>query len=291
MAEITPLSAILERRRASRRLLMCPPTAYGLEYEINPWMSLENRPDVEIAARQWANLYRILTKEARAEVTLVEQAAGCPDMVFTANAGLICGDVALLSAFRHAERQREVPYFRAWFEAQGYRVLEPPEGVHFEGEGDALFAGERLVAGYLKRSDIASHHWLAESLQIQVLSLELTDSRWYHLDTCLFALSPETIVYFPDAFDSYAQQVLKAHFEALPIAADEALRFACNAIVLGKEIVLPAGCPKTADLLESRGYRVYATELTEFLKAGGAAKCLALHLGQQEAPASNAGTL
>ena len=197
-------------------------------------------------------------------------------MVFTANAGLVRSPYALLSNFRFAERQSEAAYFRLWFEANGYSVRMPSVGCKFEGEGDALFAGDTLIAGYLKRSDICAHRWLSDTLAVPVLSVQLTDDRWYHLDTCLFALSGQTIVYFPGAFDEYACRVLKSNFETIEVVEDEALRFACNAVVIGKHIVLPSGCPDLTSKLQSRGYRVHPIDMSEFLKAGGACKCLTL---------------
>lgn len=267
-----------EQRRSRPRLLMCAPDAYDLRYEINAWMSLRNRPDVSLAARQWTELHRVLTQEVGVTVQQVPQAPNAPDMVFTANAGLVCGRRVLLSNFRHPERQVEVEPFRAWFEAHGYETVTPPETCKFEGEGDALFAGDTLVAGYLKRSDICSHRWLSDMLNVPVLSLELVDGRWYHLDTAFFALTPEQIVYYPGAFDHYACTVLEKNFETLRVAEEEALRFACNAIVLDRHVVLPAHCPRLQAALESRGYAVHPVELSEFIKSGGAAKCLVLFL-------------
>jgi N-dimethylarginine dimethylaminohydrolase len=257
---------------------MCAPTAYALKYEINPWMSLENMPDSDLAVQQWNELYRILTEEVGARVELVEQAPECPDMVFTANAGLVRGQFVLLSNFRHPQRQVEEPYFRVWFEAQGYKVIVPSVGCKFEGEGDALFAGDLLLAGYLKRSDICAHRWLSEALALPVLSLELVDDRWYHLDTCLFPLTSDTVVYYPGAFDSYARVVIANNFQTIEVNPEEALRFACNAVVIGSHVVLPAGCPQLTRTLEARGYTVHGTDLSEYLKAGGAAKCLTLFL-------------
>lgn len=260
------------------RLLMCEPTAYALKYEINPWMSLKNAPDVALATTQWNKLYRVLTEEVGATVELIPQASDAPDMVFTANAGLVRGRYALLSNFRHPQRQVEEPHFRAWFEANGYRVLAPSIGCKFEGEGDALFVGDVLLAGYLKRSDICAHRWLADMLAMPVLSLELTDDRWYHLDTCLFPLASNIVVYYPGAFDAYACVVIENNYSTIKVNTEEALRFACNAVVLGTHVVLPSGCPELTRQLEERGYAVHAVDLSEFLKAGGAAKCLTLLL-------------
>jgi N-dimethylarginine dimethylaminohydrolase len=260
------------------RLLMCAPTAYGLKYEINPWMHLENRPDLALAARQWETLYRVLKEDAGARIELVPQAPDCPDMVFTANAGLVRGQFVLLSNFRHPQRQGEEPHFRAWFEAHGFKAQTLSIGCKFEGEGDALFAGNTLLAGYLKRSDICAHRRMSDVFALPVLSLELTDDRWYHLDTCLFPLTPETVVYYPGAFDPYACQVIRNNFETIEVCEEEALRFACNAVILGQKVVLPSGCPQLTRTLEARGYTVYSVDLSEFLKAGGAAKCLTLFL-------------
>jgi N-dimethylarginine dimethylaminohydrolase len=257
---------------------MCAPDAYDLKYEINDWMSMQNRPDVTLAAKQWADLYRVLTEEVGAHVELVHQEENAPDMVFTANAGLVRDQTVYLSNFRHPERQVEVLPYKAWFEAHGYETIAPPTDYKFEGEGDALFAGEWLVAGYRKRSDITSHHWLAEQLQVPVLSLELVDGRWYHLDTAFFALTPELVVYYPGAFDDYAGRALKDKFETIEVEHEEALRFACNSVVIGKQIVMPAECPQLQARLEALGYTIHSVELSEFLKSGGAAKCLTLFI-------------
>jgi N-dimethylarginine dimethylaminohydrolase len=263
---------------ATARVLMCSPSAYGVQYVINPWMSLENRPDTALARAQWESLYRTLTEDAGANVELIPQAPDCPDMVFTANAGVVRGKAALLARFRYPQRQPEEAHFRAWFEEHGYRVSSPPEGCNFEGEGDALFVGDTLVAGYLKRSDIAAHRWLSERLATPVLSVQLADDRWYHLDTCLFALDTRTIAYYPGAFDEYARRVLDSNFATLVVKEKEALRFACNAVVIDQHVVLPAGCPDLSEQLQARGFTPHAVEMSEFMKAGGACKCLTLFL-------------
>jgi N-dimethylarginine dimethylaminohydrolase len=262
-----------------RRVLMTPPTYYGVEYEINPWMDRSRPASRETAQRQWEGLRRVLTDEMGAEVVLAEPVPGLPDMVFTANAGLVSGPRAVLSQFRHPERQGEAAHFRRWFEEHGWEVVELPSGRPFEGEGDALFAGDTLYAGYHWRSDVASHRELAELLGVRVLSLELTDPYYYHLDTCFCPLDAETVVYHPHAFDEYARRVLQANIPRLiEIPVDEAARFACNAVVLGRHVALNTGCPGLEARLRDLGYTPHATPLDEFLKAGGSAKCLTLHL-------------
>jgi N-dimethylarginine dimethylaminohydrolase len=52
--------------------------------------------------------------------------------------------------------------------------------------------------------------------------------------------------------------------------------------VIDRNIVLPEGAPKLVDALVERGYQCHQLPMTEFLKAGGACKCLTLLLPQRE---------
>jgi N-dimethylarginine dimethylaminohydrolase len=130
----------------------------------------------------------------------------------------------------------------------------------------------------LKRSDIGSHAWISDVLDRPVVSLELVDSRWYHLDTCLFVLNPGLIAFYPGAFDDYGVRVLRDNYDTIEVNEQEALRFCCNAVKVGNDVVLPSDCPVLAQELNQRGYATHFVEMSEFIKAGGAAKCLTLFL-------------
>src|SRR6266481_4341233 len=123
------------------RILMCPPDHYGIEYEINPWMNRARGAVVDRAHRQWHALHDTLIGLG-VQVELMTPQPGLPDLVFTANAGLVFGRRFFSSRFRHEVRARETPYFDAWFAGHGYTVERLPEDTYFEGAGDALFCGE-----------------------------------------------------------------------------------------------------------------------------------------------------
>ena len=270
---------------ARPHILMCPPEHYGIEYEINPWMSRERGADHPLAAQQWTALFNLLTGLG-AHVSLVTPAAGLPDLVFTANAALIHGQRAILSHFRHPQRQGEEPLFAAWFEQHGFGVERLPADRYFEGAGDALFCGPTLVAGYRIRSDVKSQQMLGDLLHCEVLPLELIDPHYYHLDTCFCPLSPGEAIWYPGAFDDYGRRAIAERVKTLiPVAPEEAQSFACNAVVVGQHVVTNAGCPQLHKSMVGRGYTPHETPLSEFVKAGGSAKCLTLRLDGEEAAA------
>ncbi|MBD2664376.1 TIGR00300 family protein [Richelia sinica] len=264
------------------RFLMCAPDHYDVDYVINPWMEGNiHKSSRDRAVEQWNKLYQVI--KSHAVVDLVKPEKGWPDMVFTANAGLVLGENVVLSRFLHKERQGEEPYFQQWFEQNGYNVYVLPKDLPFEGAGDALLdrEGRWLWAGYGFRSELDSHPYLAKWLDIEVLSLRLIDERFYHLDTCFCPLANGYLLYYPGAFDSYSNRLIEmrvAPEKRIAIAEADAVNFACNAVNVESIIIMN----KASDSLKTRlgevGFQVIETPLTEFLKAGGAAKCLTLRV-------------
>ena len=272
---------------------MCRPTHYRIAYEINPWMSLKRPANHQRALIQWQRLYEILTRELGVRVNLLGPKAGVPDLVFTANAGLAAGPhipgrsmprgrpIFIRSNFRHPERQREEPLIERYVAAAGFRIVKLPARYDFEGEGDALWMGQTLVFGFRFRSDAPVHEHLARWLHRRVLPVELADRRFYHLDTCFCPLDADSALWFPKAFDRYGRKVIES-LVAEPIAVSEAdaTRFVCNAIPIGRSLVVQSGFSTALRRrLTRRGFRLYPVDLSEFLKAGGSAKCLVLRLG------------
>jgi len=181
--------------------------------------------------------------------------------------------------FRHDVRRGEAAYFENWFASRNFEILNLPEQNYFEGEGDLLMCADVMFAGYPMRSSTNSHQGIADIIQRQVLSLKLTSDWFYHLDTCFCPLSRSEAIYFPAAFDAEALELLNNRIRTLiPVTEEEARRFACNAIVVEKNVIMNDGCPKIRGQLESLGFCVFEIPLTEFIKSGGSAKCLVLKI-------------
>jgi N-dimethylarginine dimethylaminohydrolase len=264
------------------RFLMCAPDHFEVAYVINPWMEGNvARCSGDAATRQWNALARMIARVAHVE--RIAPAAGVPDMVFTANAGLMLGEKFVLSRFRHAERRGEEPHFARWFVDQGFNVLTLPPELSFEGAGDALLDRQLplLWLGYGHRSSKQCAPLLAGFLDIEVQPLRLVNERFYHLDTCFCPLEGGYLMYYPEAFDAVSQKRIMARIPAerrIVVTEADAFNFACNAVNSGGTIFLNRASDALVGELQSRGFAVRQADLTEFMKAGGSAKCLTLKL-------------
>ena len=264
---------------------MCPPDYYGINYEINPWMDVDRGADLALAMRQWLAL-KAKAEELGAKIDLLPPQPGLPDLVFTANAGLVYRDLFVGSSFRHEVRQGESPFFDKWFADQGFTLVRPPQGIFFEGAGDALFCGETLFFGFHFRSDPQGHAWLGDLIGVEVLPVELVDPRFYHLDTCFCPLDAESAIIYPGAFDQYGLAAIRSRVNRLIEAEEsEAAQFCCNAVVIGRDIILNDVSPRLAGSLAEAGFSVHPLPLGEFIKSGGSAKCLTIRVDGEEAAA------
>jgi lysine-ketoglutarate reductase/saccharopine dehydrogenase-like protein (TIGR00300 family) len=264
------------------KFLMCPPDFFEVDYVINPWMEGNiGKAQRATAAAQWRALHARLAEMA--EVELLPPQRGLPDLVFTANAAVVVGNRAVLARFLHRERRGEEPLFQQWFKSRGFDALELPTNLSFEGAGDALLdrAGGWLWAAYGLRSELDVHPLLAQWLGVEVVPLRLTDARFYHLDTCFCPLEGGWLLYYPPAFDASSNRLIEQRLpehKRLAVSEADATRFACNAVSLGSKVLLNQAGAELRSKLAEAGFEVIETPLSEFIKAGGAAKCLALRL-------------
>lgn len=261
---------------------MCPPTNFSVAYDINPWMTSNVGGSTAGAWRQWDRLVETLHCAGDVQIECVEPHAAVPDLVFTANAALISNGLAIMSSFRHPERRREQNTYRAFLSRAGFATTHL-EQTYFEGAGDALFDRTRpvLYAGYGWRSERTAAAQIADTLGVRTIPLLLVDERFYHLDTCLCPLASGHVLVFMNAFSPHAQTLLRRAIEPgylIDVSPQDALAFACNAVEIGDAIVLHSASRSLRERLNAAGYRVFGTDLSEFHKSGGSAKCLTLKL-------------
>ncbi|MGH3562499.1 MAG: dimethylargininase [Mycobacterium sp.] len=273
----TPGSVDAPQRSArTRHYIMTTPTYFAVDYRINPWMDPAAPVDPAVAKAQWEQL-RDTYRRLGHIVDVVEPVTGLPDMVYAANAGLIVGTTAIIARFKHHQRDREAVVYAAWMAANGYR---PVRTRHVnEGQGDLLLVDGKILAGAGFRTDARAHAEIADITGLPVVSLELADPRFYHLDTALAVLDDTTIAYHPPAFTDRARGQLHELFpDAMVVDMPDAEVLGLNVVSDGCHVVHPCAAAGFADQVCAAGFIPIAVDMSELLKGGGAVKCCTLEV-------------
>ncbi|MBR8742400.1 dimethylargininase [Nocardiopsis sp. MG754419] len=260
-----------------RHYLMCRPAYFAVDYAINPWMDPAAGVDRDRAIRQWEGL-RDLYRSLGHRVSEIAPIEGLPDMVFAANGALVVDGRVYGARFASAERTPEGPAYLDWFRQAGYAETREPKHVN-EGEGDFITFDDVILAATGFRTEAAAHQEAERLLRRPVVTLQLVDPRFYHLDTALFALAGDRVAYYPGAFSEGSRRVLRSLYpDALLATEEDAAVLGLNAVCDGRNVVIAAEAVALADRLRGLGYTVHPVELDELRKAGGGAKCCTLEL-------------
>ncbi|MDP9291675.1 MAG: TIGR00300 family protein, partial [Verrucomicrobiota bacterium] len=100
------------------------------------------------------------------------------------------------------------------------------------------------------------------------------------------------VMYHPSAFDAASNRLIEARIPAkkrIVVGESDAINFACNAVNIGMTVVLNKCSDELRARLEGNGFKVFETPLTEFMKAGGGAKCLTLRVTESPMPRHEGG--
>jgi N-dimethylarginine dimethylaminohydrolase len=270
------VSGLPATRARPRHYAMTAPTHFAVEYAINPWMDTSVPVDVPTAVDQWETLRRTYVALGHT-VDLVDPVPGLPDMVYAANGGVLVDGAAIVARFAHPQRAGESVAYAQWMTRRGF---SPVHTRHVnEGQGDILVVGPTILAGHGFRTDRRAHDEIASIVGRPVLSLELVDPRFYHLDTALAVLDDDTVAYYPPAFSAASRALLLEVFpDAIEVATADAFALGCNAVSDGHHVVLPAAATGLAGQLRDAGFHPVPVDLSELLKGGGSVKCCTLEV-------------
>ena len=266
------------RQVRPRHYLMCPPTFFDVCYAINPWMNPAIAVDSGRALEQWARLVAAY-RGAGHRVDLLDPVPGLPDLVFAANGATVVDGKVLTARFANPQRLAEADRHRDWHARHGilYGGSAPVASVAVnEAEGDFAVLSRVILAGSGFRTAPQAHAELAGVTGREVLSLELVDPRFYHLDVALAVLDSDRdqIAYYPPAFSPASQARLATRFPDAIIADDaDAYAFGLNAVGDGRHVFMPVGAVHLRDALGCAGYTPVEIDLSELLLGGGSVKC------------------
>lgn len=261
-----------------RHYLMCRPDHFRVDYAINPWMDPTRPVDRGRAVRQWQKLVTTL-RQLGATVEELPAEPAMPDMVFTANLGLVDGATFVPARMAHPERADEPARAAEWLAARGWDVAPLPEGVVFEGFGDALPFGDAVVTGWSARSSRSASEALARMLNRHTLGLQLRNPRFYHADLVFCPLDTRrAMVAVPALTPRDREALARLVPEPLWLHSDEAQLMAANSVVVGRAVVMSTCPPRVGRALESWGFTPVEVDVSEFHLAGGSVSCLTLPL-------------
>jgi N-dimethylarginine dimethylaminohydrolase len=254
---------------------MCPPVYFAVSYSINPWMDPAVPVDRDRALAQWQRLVEAY-RACGHLVELLAPVPGLPDMVFAANGASVIDGEVIVARFSSSWRSAEADHHASWHRAANPGVDSHTTRSVNEAEGDVAVLSDRVLAGFGFRTSRQAHRELADLTHRQVISLELVDPRFYHLDLALTVLDDDgdQIAYYPPAFSAESRALLATLFpDAVLASSADAYAFGLNAVSDGLHVFLPVGADRLADALAATGYRPVPIDLSELAKGGGSVKC------------------
>lgn len=275
---------------APNRVLMVKPTYFDVEYVINPHMKNHvGRIDKIQAKNEWEHL-KDGYEELGFDVHVIDGEKGLPDMVFCANQSLPYIDEdgnrkVIMSIMHSDQRKDEVSYVEKFYKDLGYEILYLNQDLvdNYEGMGDGLWHFKRrlLWGGYGYRSSIKAYEQISEKLDVPVVTLELKDESFYHLDTCLSVLNENTALIYTDAFTNEGLEMIHKLFDTVIEASSyEAEKlFAVNASCPdGKNVFIQQGCTDVNQKLRDKNFSVHEFSTYEYIKSGGSVFCMKMML-------------
>jgi N-dimethylarginine dimethylaminohydrolase len=261
----------------NKELFLCPPVHLELKYEINPWMDTSQAFSRGKAMEQWEALVEAYRKLAPDQVHTVPPKPGLTELCFLGDSVFACGKKALYGNFRHPERAPERDYVVELMTSWGFTGNVVPEPLYYEGSGETLLWRDTILLGFGQRSNEEVMHLLQTTFGRRVISFEMELPEFYHLDTALFPLDEDTLVYYPRSFGPIDTATLKGlDCELFPVTDEEANAFACNSVVFEGHVFVNQQATSFIRKLERRGWTVVPVDVSEFLKFGGGHKCLTL---------------
>jgi dimethylargininase len=229
-----------------------------------------NDVDADLAFAQWLGYVDALHREGWTthDVAPVDD---CPDGVFVEDAVVVHGDLAVVTRPGADARRAETAGAEAAVREHGYRVVRIEAPGTLDG-GDVLKHGDTVWVGEGGRTNASGIEQLRAHLAptgVEVVAVPLT--KVLHLKSAVTALPDGTVIGYPPLVDD--PDVWGESFLAVPEEAG------AHVVLLGDDAVLMSvAAPETALLLEERGLRVVAVDISEFEKLEGCVTCLSVRL-------------
>lgn len=209
------------------------------------------------------------------EVTVVDADEAHPDCVFVEDQAIVLTGHALITRAGHASRRGEAGPIRDALATLGLTIHEMAEPATLDG-GDVLRVDKTLYVGRSGRTNSGGILALMQcfgplGFGVVPVDVSVHNAQGYlHLKSMCSSPVDGLVLVAPDTLDP-------GRFEAthvIVVGDDEA--HACNAVGIGRSVLIPGGCPNTAAALKEQGFGVIEVGTSEVRKADGALSCCSL---------------
>jgi N-dimethylarginine dimethylaminohydrolase len=264
------------------RFLLCPPDFYDAHYLFNPHMRYTERVSFWKARRQWRRLVRTL-EAAGAELEFLEPEPVTTALPFTAD-GAFCYEPGRALVLKNDGVRGDVEpiVFTRRLSELGYVVETTPPRYRLDGGNLLRVDAGTVLAGLKPGATGLGERYLAKLLArttgARVVGVPLVDPAFLHLDMAIGVLGGGRYLVYRDALGGGELPEPLRSAEVVEVDRADALRFACNAVVIGDVVVTGPVSTGLERRLGRLGLHVERVDLSEFYKAGGGAKCLTLPL-------------
>jgi dimethylargininase len=234
--------------------------------------SSEGEPSIEKALDQHRR-YCDALRACGLTVEILEAAAEYPDSTFVEDTAILTARAAIIMRPGAASRLGEIELIKNTIRRYRSEIAQIFAPGSVDG-GDVCQADEHFFIGLSARTNLEGARQLSTILQAQGYSSSTVDirgqSRLLHLKSGIAYLGDNRLVIAPELSALPAIQ----SYELLEVAFAE--YYAANCIRINDRVIIAAGYPQIAAVLESLGYRSLALDVSEFRKMDGGLSCLSL---------------
>jgi dimethylargininase len=221
--------------------------------------------DVAAAARQH-RAYEQCLRELGVNVVALAAEPDLPDSMFVEDPAVVVDETAVMTQMGATSRRGESASLAAVLSR--YRPIRWMQGPGTLEGGDVLRVGSTFFVGLSRRTNAEGIAELAGALEPLGYSVTPVEVRGcLHLKSAVCALDEGTLLANRNWIDAAPLQT----FRIVGVPAAEP--HAANVLAVGGSVLVAAAFPRTAELLDSLGYRPRALDISELMKAEAGLTC------------------
>ncbi len=226
------------------------------------------KPDFTKACDQFERYVATLRKLGL-EVTVLDALEGFPDAHFVEDTAVVTTDVAIITRSGAASRLGEQDSI-----AKAMAAHLPLAHIESPGTldgGDVLMIGTHFLIGISDRTNEEGARQLGAILESHGNTWQAVPvAAGLHFKSSVNLVGPNTLL----VTGAFADREELAGYERIIVPADE--EYAGNSLLINGRLIMPAGYPKTREMLEALAQPITELDTSEFRRMDGGLTCLSL---------------